>query len=77
MKPADSLCSTIGELSIDEAYEVQAMSVADRPTMPKEVAPADLVVPSNLDLSGYEPWPSGGSAYFDAVGKFVAEAMKR
>ncbi len=30
MKPADSLCSTIGELSIEEAYEVQAMSVEDR-----------------------------------------------
>ncbi|MBW2225425.1 MAG: MaoC family dehydratase N-terminal domain-containing protein, partial [Deltaproteobacteria bacterium] len=38
---------------------------ADRPAMPKEVAPADLVVPSNLDLSGYEDWPSGGSAYFE------------
>ena len=38
---------------------------ADRPEMPTEVAPADLVVPSNLDLSGYEDWPSGGSAYFE------------
>ena len=38
---------------------------ADRPAMPKEVAPADLVVPPNLDLSGYEDWPSGGHAYFE------------
>jgi len=38
---------------------------SDRPAMPKEVAPADLVVPSNLDLTGYEAWPSGGSAYFE------------
>lgn len=38
---------------------------ADRPAMPKEVAPADLVVPSNLDLGGYEDWPSGGSSYFE------------
>ena len=27
---------------------------ADRPAMPKEVAPADLIVPSNLDLGRYE-----------------------
>jgi 2-methylfumaryl-CoA hydratase len=38
----------------------------DRPVVPKEVAPADLVVPSNLDLSRYEGWPSGGSAYFES-----------
>ena len=38
---------------------------ADRPEMPKVVAPEDLVVPENLDLSGYEAWPSGGSAYFE------------
>lgn len=35
------------------------------PTMPKEVAPEDLVVPPALDLRGYEAWPSGGSAYFE------------
>lgn len=39
--------------------------VADRPDMPKEVAPSELVVPSNLDLSRYEEWPSGGTAYFE------------
>jgi len=38
---------------------------ADRPAMPKEVAPSELVVPSNLDLSRYEEWPSGGAAYFE------------
>ena len=38
---------------------------ADQPDMPKEVSPSELVVPSSLDLSGYEAWPSGGSAYFE------------
>ncbi len=38
---------------------------ADRPDMPKEVAPADLVVAPNLDLKNYEAWPAGGSAYFE------------
>ena len=38
---------------------------ADKPAMPKEVAPDELVVPPMLDLSGYEEWPSGGSAYFE------------
>jgi len=33
--------------------------------MPKEVAPSELVVPKTLDLTGYEGWPSGGSAYFE------------
>ena len=37
----------------------------DRPAMPKDVAPADLILPSVLDLNGYEDWPSGGSAYFE------------
>ncbi|MGB8330293.1 MAG: MaoC family dehydratase [Polyangiales bacterium] len=38
---------------------------ADRPAIPKEVVPKDLVVAANLDLSRYEDWPSGGSAYFE------------
>ncbi len=38
---------------------------ADRPDMPKEVSPSDLVVANSLSLSGYEEWPSGGSAYFE------------
>ena len=38
---------------------------ADRPEMPKEVVPADLVVAPNLDLTNYEAWPAGGSAYFE------------
>lgn len=38
---------------------------ADSPAMPKEVAPGELVVPASLDLSRYEAWPSGGSAFFD------------
>lgn len=37
----------------------------DRPSMPKEVTPSELVVPSTLDLGRYEEWPSGGSAYFE------------
>jgi 2-methylfumaryl-CoA hydratase len=42
-----------------------ATAAADRPAIPKQVAPSELVVPANLDLSGYEAWPSGGSAYFE------------
>lgn len=38
---------------------------ADRPEMPKQVEPKDLVVPGCLDLSKYEPWPAGGRACFD------------
>lgn len=38
---------------------------ADRPEMPKEVSPDELVVPTALDLSKYEAWPAGGSAFFD------------
>lgn len=38
---------------------------ADRPEMPSEVKPEDLVVPSCLDLGGYERWPAGGRAFFD------------
>lgn len=38
---------------------------ADRPEMPKEVTPDQLVVASTLDLSRYEDWPTGGSAYFE------------
>ncbi len=38
---------------------------ADRPEMPKEVAPSELVVAPSLDLTNYTAWPAGGSAYFD------------
>ena len=38
---------------------------ADRPQMPEQVAPTELVVAKNLDLSSYESWPSGGSACFE------------
>ncbi len=37
----------------------------DRPKMPPQVAPEELVVPSCLDLSRYESWPSGGRAFWD------------
>jgi 2-methylfumaryl-CoA hydratase len=37
----------------------------DSPEMPKEVGPDALVVPGSLDLSKYESWASGGSAFFD------------
>lgn len=37
----------------------------DKPAMPPQVEPADLKVHSNLDLSKYEAWPSGGRAFFD------------
>ena len=37
----------------------------DRPNMPSEVTPDELVVPASLDLSRYEVWPSGGRAYFE------------
>ncbi len=38
---------------------------ADRPDMPKEVTPVELVVAPELDLTRYEAWPAGGSAYFE------------
>lgn len=38
---------------------------ADKPEMPPEVKAEDLRVPSCLDLSRYEAWPSGGSAFFE------------
>jgi 2-methylfumaryl-CoA hydratase len=38
---------------------------ADRPDMPTEVAPTDLVIAPNLDLTNYEAWPAGGNAYFE------------
>ncbi len=38
---------------------------ADRPEMPKQVAPSELVVAPSLDLTNYAAWPAGGSAYFD------------
>ncbi|MFI5309388.1 MAG: MaoC family dehydratase, partial [Polyangiales bacterium] len=37
----------------------------DRPELPVEVRPEQLVVPSSLDLSRYESWPSGGRSFFD------------
>jgi 2-methylfumaryl-CoA hydratase len=37
----------------------------DSPEMPREVTADALVVPAALDLSRYEPWASGGSAFFD------------
>jgi 2-methylfumaryl-CoA hydratase len=37
----------------------------DRPELPAEVTPAELSVPTCLDLAGYEAWPSGGRSYFD------------
>lgn len=38
---------------------------ADKPDLPSAVAPAELPVPAALDLSRYEGWASGGSAFFD------------
>lgn len=38
---------------------------ADRPELPESVAVADLPIAACLDLSKYESWPSGGSAFFD------------
>lgn len=38
---------------------------ADRPEMPTEVTPQELVVPPTLDLSGYQDWASGGTAFFE------------
>ena len=38
---------------------------SDRPSMPAEVKPTELVVPAPLDLSRYQAWPSGGRAFFD------------
>lgn len=38
---------------------------ADRPEMPAAVAPSELSVAPELNLSGYETWPSGGSSFFE------------
>jgi 2-methylfumaryl-CoA hydratase len=45
----------------------------DKPSLPKQVEPAQLPVPSALQLSRYESWPSGGRAFFDdyAVGESI------
>ena len=45
----------------------------DKPTLPKQVEPAQLSVPKCLDLARYETWPSGGGAFFDdyAVGEVI------
>lgn len=37
----------------------------DKPSLPREVAPAQLPLPAKLDLTRYEAWPSGGSAFWD------------
>jgi 2-methylfumaryl-CoA hydratase len=37
----------------------------DKPSLPKQVEPAQLPVPRVLNLSRYQSWPSGGSAFFD------------
>lgn len=37
----------------------------DSPKMPSEVAPVELVVPKSLTLAKYDPWASGGSAFFE------------
>ncbi len=38
---------------------------ADRPDVPSSVPAAELSVPATLDLSRYEPWVSGGRAFFE------------
>src|SRR5690606_34534750 len=38
---------------------------ADKPAMPKEVAPGDLVIPETLNLKGYAGWVGGGSYWED------------
>ena len=37
----------------------------DRPKMPPQVSPEQLVVPPCLNLSRYESWPAGGRAFFE------------
>ncbi|MBM4361446.1 MAG: MaoC family dehydratase [Deltaproteobacteria bacterium] len=41
----------------------------DNPVVPREVAPEELVVPAGLSLDGYEPWASGGRAWFEDYAK--------
>ncbi|MET0389519.1 MAG: MaoC family dehydratase, partial [Polyangiales bacterium] len=45
----------------------------DKPSLPKQVEPAELPVAKSLDLTRYEAWPSGGAAFFDdyAVGETI------
>ena len=38
---------------------------SDRPSVPDELKPSDLLVPACLDLDGFEQWPAGGRAYFE------------
>jgi len=38
---------------------------ADKPVMPKQVAPEELVIPDTLDLKRYESWVGGGSYWED------------
>jgi len=37
----------------------------DRPELPAEVKPEQLVVPASLDLSRYESWPTGGRSFLE------------
>jgi len=37
----------------------------DKPTLPKQVEPAQLPVPACLNLARYETWPSGGGAFWE------------
>jgi 2-methylfumaryl-CoA hydratase len=37
----------------------------DRPAMPAQVLPAELIPPGALELSHYETWPAGGRAFFE------------
>ena len=45
--------------------EAQPTNANDKPELPKQVEPAQLPVPKSLNLSRYESWPSGGSAFFE------------
>jgi 2-methylfumaryl-CoA hydratase len=50
---------------VNKRDETTPTGADDSPDMPREVMPNELVVPSTLDLSRYESWASGGSAFFD------------
>ena len=42
-----------------------ATGANDRPSVPVQVTPAELVVPPCLDLARFEAWPAGGRAYLE------------